>query len=338
MEMIERYIYAVTQRLPEQQRADIKQELQSLIEDMLEERAPAGQASSEDVESVLSELGHPNTLASKYRGYDRYLIGPVVFEPYMTTLKIVLISIAIGLTCIFTIETIFAPIEVLENFVDYIVSLISVGAQGLGVVTIIFALIDYSQRKNAVVNGEKTKGWKPSDLPQIPDRNKQIKLSEPITSIIFTVLFTVICLYSVDLLGVWRSHDGDRSVIPFLNADIFRHYLPIVWGLAALVILKESIRIIIRKRTGKLLSFHIAITVVTTVLVCVMLADPAIWNHDFIQQLEASGILTPGGEGHETVVSIWDGISEWLIMIVGLFALVEIASETYKWYRVKTTA
>lgn len=34
MEMIDRYIYAVTQRLPEQQRADIKQELIGLIEDI----------------------------------------------------------------------------------------------------------------------------------------------------------------------------------------------------------------------------------------------------------------------------------------------------------------
>ncbi|MFF2157255.1 permease prefix domain 1-containing protein [Paenibacillus chitinolyticus] len=65
MEIIDRYIYAVTQRLPEQQRDDIKRELQSLIEDMLEERMPTGQASKEDVESVLLELGPPNELAAE---------------------------------------------------------------------------------------------------------------------------------------------------------------------------------------------------------------------------------------------------------------------------------
>lgn len=53
MELIDRYIYVVTQRLPEQQRADIKRELQSLIEDILEEHISTGQTSKEDVESVL---------------------------------------------------------------------------------------------------------------------------------------------------------------------------------------------------------------------------------------------------------------------------------------------
>lgn len=336
MEMIDRYIYAVTQRLPEQQRADIKQELQGLIEDMLEERVPAGQASREDAESVLLELGHPNVLAAKYRGYDRYLISPFLFEPYLTTLKIVLISIAIGLTGVFLIESIVSPSE---HFTDYLISLITAGAQGFGWVTIVFAQIDYHQQKDAAGSVDKNKGWKPSDLPRIPIVNTQIKMSEPIAGIIFTVLFMVLCLYAIDLLGVWRINDGRRLIIPFLNADVFRDYLPIVWVIAALGILKGSIRIIVRQRTGKMLAFHIVMSVATTVLMCVMLADPAIWNHDFIQQLEATGIFSASsGEDYDKVVSIWTGITDWAIIIIGFFALVDIISETYKWYRVKTSA
>ncbi|UVI33353.1 hypothetical protein [Paenibacillus spongiae] len=337
MELIDRYIYAVTQRLPEQQRADIKQELQGLIEDMMEERAPAGQASREVAEGVLLELGHPNALAAKYRGYDRYLIGPLMFEPYLTTLKIVLISIAIAMTGIFAIESIVEPHDVLEHFTDFLVSLVIAAAQGFGWVTIVFALIDYRQQKNAVVS-QMNKGWKPSDLPPIPDRNMQIKMSEPIAGIIFTVLFTVLCLYSIDLVGVWRFHDGERTVIPFLNADVFRNYLPMVGVLAALGILKECIRIIVRKRTGKMIAFHIVLSVVVTVLVCVMLSDPAIWNADFIHQMQTAGILSAGGEDYDTVVSIWSRISDWLVIIIGFFALLDIISETYKWYRMKTSA
>lgn len=337
MEVIERYIYAVTQRLPEQQRADIKQELQGLIEDMLEERAPAGQASREDAESVLLELGHPNALAAKYRGYDRYLIGPLLFEPYLTTLKIVLISIAIGMTGIFAIESIVEPLDVLDHFTEYVATLIMAAAQGFGWVTIVFALIDYSQQKHTLASGDKHKAWKPADLPPIPDRNTHIKMSEPIAGIIFTVLFTVLCLYSIDLLGVWRLEDGERAVIPFLDAEVFRTYLPIVGVIAALGILKESVMIIVRKRTGKMTILHIAVSVVTTALVCIMLADPAIWNADFIHQLQAAGILSAGGEDYDTVVTIWSGVTDWLIVIIGLFAIIDILSETYKWYRVKAS-
>lgn len=272
------------------------------------------------------------------RGYDRYLIGPMMFEPYLTTLKIVLISIGIAMTCLFAIETIVSPFEILEHFTSYLVSLITTGAQGFGWVTIVFALIDFRQQKESAGSSDKRKAWKPSDLPPIPDKNTQIKMSEPIAGIIFTVLFTVVCLYSIDLLAVWRFHDGVLTAIPFLNSEVFRTYFPLVGVLAALGILKESVRIIMRKRSGKMLAFHIAVSVATTVLVCAMLADSAIWNPDFIRQLEATGLLTAGGEGYGTVVSIWAGVPNWLIGIIGLFAVIDIVSETYKWYRVKTAA
>ncbi|WP_256757616.1 hypothetical protein [Cohnella sp. WQ 127256] len=337
MEIIERYIYAVTQRLPEKMRADIKQELHGLILDMLEERESPGQASKENVESVLLELGHPNTLAAKYRGYERYLISPFLFDSYLTILKVVMFSIAIGMTVVFAIDTITSPNEILEHFIDYFANLIIAGAQGFGWVTIVFAMIDYRQQKDTLSSGDKNLKWKPSDLPHIPDVNKQIKMSEPITGIIFTVLFTVICLYSIELVGVWRFDGGDRTVIPFLNADVFQNYLPFVWILAALGILNQSVRIIVRQRTAKLLVFHIVISVVTTVLLCVMLADPAILNPDFIQQLQAAGVMSDIGKDYDTVISIWNGISDWLIIIIVFFALIDIISETYKWYRTKTT-
>lgn len=60
MDLINRYIYAVTQKLPESQRADIEKELQGLVEDMLEDRGVGVEtASLEEVEQVLLELGPP---------------------------------------------------------------------------------------------------------------------------------------------------------------------------------------------------------------------------------------------------------------------------------------
>ncbi|WP_018754248.1 HAAS signaling domain-containing protein [Paenibacillus terrigena] len=202
MEVIDRYIYAVTQRLPEQQREDIKRELQSLIEDMLEERISTSQASEEDVESVLLELGSPNELASKYRGYERYFIGPMLIDAYLTTLKIVLTSIIIGLTAFFIIDTFLSHSERLEPVTSYLISLVSGAAQGFFWVTVVFAWMDYRQRLNSAGSGSRNKAWRPSDLPRIPDAKMKIKKRRPILGIFFTIVVMVLCINSADLLGI----------------------------------------------------------------------------------------------------------------------------------------
>ena len=73
MEIVERYIYAVTRRLPAKAREEVAIELRGLIEDLLEEKAQGTQVSKEHVRSVLMELGDPED-HQEYGGESRYLI------------------------------------------------------------------------------------------------------------------------------------------------------------------------------------------------------------------------------------------------------------------------
>ncbi|WP_409340419.1 HAAS signaling domain-containing protein [Paenibacillus sp. MBLB4367] len=337
MERIDRYIYAVTQRLPEQQREDIKRELQSLIEDMLEERISTGHASKEDVESVLLELGHPNELAAKYRGYERYLIGPMLIDAYLTTLKIVLASIAIGLTVVFIIDTFLSHSGRLEPVTSYLASLVTGAAQGFAWVTVVFAWMEYRQRINNAGNGSRNKTWRPSDLPLIPDAKMKIKRIRPILSIFFTIVVMVICLYLTDLLGIWRYRDGVLTAVPFLDNDVFRHYWPLLWIVAALSITKQIVRIIVRYRSSKLLAFHIVMTITTTILVCIMLSDISLWNPHFIQDLTASSLMSAEGNNLKSLVSTWPRMKEWFVNAIVLFALLNIIRESLAWYRAKSS-
>ncbi|MDX9692506.1 MAG: hypothetical protein RBT45_08615, partial [Acholeplasmataceae bacterium] len=96
-DMIERYVYAVTRRLPENIQEEVKNELKANIYDMLDENP-----SEEDIEKVLLDLGHPRDIAAKYQPTERYLISPKYFGDYIYTLKIVvmifiLVSFVIGL-------------------------------------------------------------------------------------------------------------------------------------------------------------------------------------------------------------------------------------------------
>ena len=84
----ERYIYAVTRRLPKKQRREVALELEELISDMLEDGGT--------IEEVLVRLGDPAAFAKKYQDGARCLIGPAYFDNYIWLLRIVLICTAAG--------------------------------------------------------------------------------------------------------------------------------------------------------------------------------------------------------------------------------------------------
>ena len=97
-ELIDRYVYAVTRRLPARLRNDIDKELHSLIEDMLEARCDGLMPEERDVRVVLTELGTPSELAAKYMPEGRdHLIGPAYYSNYKIVTGNVIASVDFGL-------------------------------------------------------------------------------------------------------------------------------------------------------------------------------------------------------------------------------------------------
>ncbi|WP_404450627.1 hypothetical protein LG329_09735 [Virgibacillus necropolis] len=320
METINRYIYAVTQRLPQSQREDISIELRGLIEDMLDERTQDKDATDKDVEEVLLELGNPKHLAQQYRGSKRYLIGPEFFDTYICVLKIVLCSIIISMGVIFAIEIILNPIAILDHFVGFIVSMVTTIPQAIGWVTIGFVLIDYFGGVKAEdLKIEKT--WKPSDLSPIPNPKRQIKRSEPIVSIVFYVLVIMLFAFSSNYFGIYVFKDDElSSVIPFLNEETFSSYLLFIILILGISILKESLKLITGEWTLKLVLYTVLIHAVSLIAVFFMITGPAFWNPDFMAELAQAGIVTEGSEGYNTVNEIWSTSTLWILifLIVGL--------------------
>lgn len=175
MELVEKYIYAVTHRVPQSQRADIAQELRGLIEDMLGERTNGRPVAQEDVESVLLELGHPKDLADKYRGTKRYLIGPELFPPYITVMKIVFFALLVAMSVVFVIESMVEPQSVMEHIFGYVTSVVSASMQAFVWVTIGFAIAQYKGAAPIAGIAEESENWSPSDLPPVPEQKKRIK-------------------------------------------------------------------------------------------------------------------------------------------------------------------
>lgn len=336
MDLIERYIYAVTSRLPEQQRKEIRLELQGLIQDMLEERG-LEKASEQAVSSVLLELGPPEQLAAKYRGYDRYLIGPMLFESYITTLKVVLGSVLVVMTCLFALEPFLegAKLQSAGNWASglsgYIGNIWMSGIQAAAWVTAIFAVIEYQKQRKP--SSGKKKAWAPTDLPLLPGEANQYKIGQSVSSIFFTVLFVSIFMQWTNLIGVWRIDGDGYQIIPFINEATVRSYLPLVWISAAGVILNHCVRILFRRRTAKTFLLDVLISAVNAVLISIMLSDSAIWNPNFVQQLQQGDEPVFGSDFVHTLSNSWNSVSNWSVGIVILFTLLGMFSEYSKWRR-----
>jgi len=93
MDLVERYLKAVAAQLPKETREDIVAELREDILarlESLEERL--GRAPSEDeVEALLREVGHPLTVAGRYRSGPQALIGSELYPWWMFAVKTALI-------------------------------------------------------------------------------------------------------------------------------------------------------------------------------------------------------------------------------------------------------
>lgn len=348
MELIKRYIHEVTRQLPEQQRAEIGKELEGLIGDMLEERLPDGSpATVKDVEAVLLELGDPQLLADRYRGSGRYLIGPELFAPYLSVLKIVCFAILIAITVEFAISSVIQPggqpefsrSGMLDQFVSYIVDLCMGVLQGFSSVTVIFGLIEYTGVRKSKIGGGSSKAWNPSELPPLPSAQNRIRRSEPIAGLIFTILFGVLLTLSIDWLGVWRFSDsGETTIVPVFDAAVFQGYLPFIWIFLATTIMRDALKIIVGRWTEPLVIINIVINFVQFGLAVLMLANPAVWNPDFMAQMAQAGISQAGDISFDTIQRTWDWARNGLVYLIGFIFIIELVVDANKLFKLKRAA
>ena len=333
MEMVEKYIYAVTHRLPQSQRADIAKELRGLIEDMLMERTNGGPSSQEDVESVLVELGNPKDLAEKYRGSSRYLIGPVLFHPYVTVLKIVFFALLVAMSVVFIIESMVEPRSVIEHIFGYVTSVISASMQAFVWVTIGFAIAQYKGvEPNAGIPGKSEK-WSTADLPPVPDEKKRIKRGEAITGIVFSIIFLVFLHSSNHLFGVMMFEDGELvNIIPFLNNERIEQFINIIYVITVIGVLKEGLKLIIGKWTKKLAIYNLILNAVTLVLVAFLFKDQAIWNPDFMKELNQVSNTELNQDTYELIKTIWMQSKTWVVIGFTIVLIIDTVSGFYKAY------
>jgi hypothetical protein len=317
-DMINRYIYQVTKHLNPMNKNDIENELRTLISDMLEARTHGNTATKEDILAVLRELGNPSELAEKYRDTSRYLISPEIFPLYLFVLKIVIGATLFGMCIATVLELITSRSHIWYNYIgSWIGEMIGSVGMAFASITILFAILEWK----GVNLKELIPGWEVEELPQVPVKEANIPISEPITGIIFTIIGMVIFTSAPQLLGAYY-YDGGLIAIPVFNMDTFRVVLPLFLITMGLGLLKNIWELVDRRYSIPYAIFVFIINTVSTILTVIIFTRFDIWNSSFASRINEAFHLN----FNSSALSAWELITEnFVIFLVIIYLLETIA-------------
>ena len=289
MEIIKKYIYAIQRRLPASSKEDIAKEINSLIFDELEGKyGKKDEYSSEEIESVIKEMGHPSQVAARYRGDKQLLIGPELFPIYKMVLAITIGATSLGLVISFIVRVINSAITqsatlslFINNFLEMASSLFSVILSMVGIMTIVFAIIQhYGKFDSEDIN--MYNDWKPKDLPDLPEENDRVKIWEPIVAMFFIALGFVILNYYVAQgnLPIVINEGSNITILPIFSVEGLKQYLPL-WNLSLGLSFALQIAVLVQGKwnIGTRL-FDVAISLLGIVILATMI------NGDMIISIE----------------------------------------------------
>ena len=231
MKMIDRYVYAATERLPEDTRDDVSRELRANIEDMLPE-----EPTESDIREVLEKLGNPRSLSDEYNQSKRYLIGPGLYDSYFSVLKLVICIVTLVFACITLLEWVLTPPisgkfsqMSIRLFLDLILTPIQGIFQGFLWVTISFAILERSGVNEGNIPFVKKK-WSLEDLPTVPvSKKRRISRIETVFSMFCTIFFTALVYFQSRLIGLYTKGDGGLTLVaPLFVEERLQSYIPII--------------------------------------------------------------------------------------------------------------
>jgi uncharacterized membrane-anchored protein len=322
MEIIDRYVYAVTKRLPESQREDIEKELKTIIEDMMEEH---GEEESVEVRAkkVLLELGDPAILSENYRGTKRYLIGPDNYDNYITMLKIVFSAIFIGLSVAVIVTNIFSFEDTIPKvMIDYISTLLSALFQGFAWVTVSFAIAEY-YGVNEFDKKKEHKEWDLSELPQIPAKKATISRWELLFEVIFSTIFTIVFCFIPEALAAYIPSSEGTTIIPVFNIELLLSYRIFFIIIFILGILSVVLKFISGRWTLKLAITDSVLSIISMVFTLIIFTN--VWSVNFAIDI-ASRIPEAGID----FVKVWGSIKNGILVSIIIVTIIEVVSNMYK--------
>jgi hypothetical protein len=170
MNLLERYLQALSWALPRGKADDILAELRDVLTMRIEDREEAlgRPISDEEMSALLKEFGHPLVVAARYQ-QQQWLIGPDVFPFYKFVLRVVLAIVICVQMAILSARLLFSGGMGVQIFGPAFGGLWMSVLMSVGVVTLVFAVLErWGFPANHLRN------WKPEQLPQRNDPRQSV--------------------------------------------------------------------------------------------------------------------------------------------------------------------
>lgn len=307
-DIIERYIYAVTKRMPRKQQEDVTLELKGLIEDMLTERCGGEQPTEKDIQAVLTELGSPYELYAKYdEDADKCLIGQPHYSIYKYVLKTMSIPFAVGLAIAGVVLQVMEPVGwfvFLENWIGMLMEGLFFG---FAAVTLVFAVMYHK----GMDLGAK---FDLNDLPSMPEKKQRISRVETSFNIGLLVALAGILLVVPQCFGI--KHDTYGWITIFDLEAMAASALAIGFGFLA-AITGEIVKLIEARYNKKVAAITLVTNLVQVVCVAWWLKGHSVMNPDFMAKLPEIF------DNDQSVILLFENFQSFLLIVLIAACLAE---------------
>jgi len=341
--LTDRYVHAATRQLPEDQRADVADELRASIADRVDslqasgaltgaELTRAGLTGEQAEYAALVELGDPDRMAAGYTGKRLQLIGPELYPAYARVMKGVLVSVVPVVTVV------IAVIKALEGeSVGPIIGnaswvALNVALQITFWITLTFALVERGSTSEKMQESLGVE-WTPDKLPDLPHGGPG-SLGETVASVVWPAFMGAAIVWQQFRSPIHASpspshaspshaspidgrlQDGGEG-LPLLDPDLWSFWLPLILVLLAVEMGFEVVKYFAGSWTPLLASVNTVLAAAFAAPVIFLAASDRLLNPAAVAEIQ------DGWSGFDPVVTntvivvtaaliwVWDSIHGW---------------------------
>jgi hypothetical protein len=320
--LIERYIGAALEEIPDRQRDDTAREIRAAIDEMVELRMVSGEPESVATEHALNELGDPRRLAASYAERPQHLIGAGWYPRYIALLKQIL-TIVVPLVAIVTLLTsIGVDDKSVINAVGDAAGSVAMAIVQIGFwLTLGFAIAErVAKPEGSMATKER---WTVTELPKEP-KARQITLGDVAPDVIAMVVLAALAVLTfTDGIGILVRGASDAiKAMPLINPDLGAGWVVGFFALVALSIESPIARYMRGYWTRPMLVLEALDSAFWIVYMIALAASAPIINPEFAERVD------PGSTWWET-----GGTANVLIAVSVIVVSLQTAWEAWTGHR-----